>query len=316
MPRDSILIDPYNRIVTDVRIALTSSCNLHCLYCHQEGENCNGCTVHAGHTQLNKDDFTELVRLFADLGISTLKLTGGEPLLHPDILEMIRSIPSTIETSLTTNGTLLAKMAPALKEAGLSRVNISLDSLRPERYKKITGRNCLADVLQGIDAALDSGLTPVKINVVLLPGINDDEVPDFLAFVRGKQDLILQFIQLMDINGWADNMDTSVHENADFVTKLEQEISSHAKIVETRKMHHRRKYSLDGATIEIVRPMHNPEFCANCNRIRVTSDGKLKPCLIKTGNEVDIHDLHGDELRMAVFRAVQNRAPYFSEERR
>ncbi|HJK45096.1 MAG TPA: GTP 3',8-cyclase MoaA, partial [Methanocorpusculum sp.] len=252
---------------------------------------------------------------FAELGVTTIKLTGGEPTLRSDLLDIIRSIPPHIESSMTTNGTLLAKMAADLKEAGLSRVNISLDTLHRDRYLKITGRDLLPDVLAGIDAAIAAGLTPVKLNMVILKGINDDEIEDFFAYVRGRKDLILQIIELMDINGWADNIDhvdDLIRGNADLVGDLEKDIASRSTKVTTRRMHHRRKYCLDNAEVEVVRPMHNLEFCANCNRLRVTSDGKLKPCLLRTGNEVDIRGLHGEDLKAAIAKAVQNRAPYFT----
>ncbi|HJK54806.1 MAG TPA: GTP 3',8-cyclase MoaA, partial [Methanocorpusculum sp.] len=150
---------------------------------------------------------------------------------------------------------------------------------------------------------------------VILKGINDDEIEDFFAYVRGRKDLILQIIELMDINGWADNIDhvdDLIRGNADLVGDLEKDIASRSTKVTTRRMHHRRKYCLDNAEVEVVRPMHNLEFCANCNRLRVTSDGKLKPCLLRTGNEVDIRGLHGEDLKAAIAKAVQNRAPYFT----
>ena len=255
------------------------------------------------------------IGVFAELGVTTIKLTGGEPTLRSDLLDIIRSIPPHIESSMTTNGTLLEKMAADLKAAGLSRVNVSLDTMRRDRYQKITGRDLLPDVLAGIDAALAVGLTPVKLNMVILKGINDDEVEEFLSYVRGKKNIILQIIELMDVNGWADHIDhveDVIRGNANVVGDLEKDIASRSTQVTTRRMHHRRKYCLDGAEVEVVRPMHNLEFCANCNRLRVTSDGKLKPCLLRTGNEVDIRGLHGDELKAAIAQAVQNRSPYFA----
>ena len=314
-PVNEILTDPYGRTITKVRIALTKACNLRCIYCHREGEEINGCSRNDTHIQMTKEEIAELIGVFAELGVTTIKLTGGEPTLRSDLLDIIRSIPPHIESSMTTNGTLLAKMATDLKEAGLSRVNISLDTLHRDRYLKITGRDLLPDVLAGIDAAIAAGLTPVKLNMVILKGINDDEIEDFFAYVRGRKDLILQIIELMDINGWADNIDhvdDLIRGTADLVGDLEKDIASRSTKVTTRRMHHRRKYCLDNAEVEVVRPMHNLEFCANCNRLRVTSDGKLKPCLLRTGNEVDIRGLHGEDLKAAIAKAVQNRAPYFT----
>lgn len=307
-----ILTDSYNRTISNVRIAVTSACDLRCIYCHREGEGENGCTRDDRASQMTKEEISELIGVFAELGIKTIKITGGEPLLRPDLLDIIRSIPPHIESSLTTNGTHLAELAPQLKAAGLSRVNVSLDTMNRETYKKITGRDKLKDVLDGIDAALAAGLTPVKLNMVILKGMNDHEIPDFLAYVRARGDnLILQIIELMDINGWTDDMDPAVHGNPEMVAGLEEMFAKNSSQVTTRHMHHRRKYLVDGALVEVVRPMHNPEFCANCNRLRVTSDGLLKPCLLRTGNEVSVRGLHGDELKAAVGAAVKNRSPYF-----
>lgn len=314
-PVNDILTDTYGRTITNVRIALTNACNLRCIYCHHEGEEINGCTVDDHHIQMTKEESAELISVFAELGVTTIKLIGGEPTLRSDLLDIIRSIPPHIESSMTTNGTLLEKMAADLKAAGLSRVNVSLDTMLCDRYQKITGRDLLPDVLAGIDAALAVGLTPVKLNMVILKGINDDEVEEVLSYVRGKKNIILQIIELMDVNGWADNIDhveDVIRGNANVVGDLEKDIASRSTQVTTRRMHHRRKYCLDGAEVEVVRPMHNLEFCANCNRLRVTSDGKLKPCLLRTGNEVDIRGLHGDELKVAIAQAVQNRSPYFA----
>jgi cyclic pyranopterin phosphate synthase len=291
-----MLKDPYNRTVTNLRISLTSRCNLRCIYCHAEGE------VNPKE-QMSTDEIAELMRVGAQFGIRSVKFTGGEPLLRQDLVDIIRSVPPGVESSLTTNGTLLAPKAADLKEAGLARVNVSLDTLRPERYRRITGKDCLEDALEGIDAAIHVGLTPVKINMVLLDGINEDEIDDFMAFVRGKRDLVLQVIELMEFN------ECRFHGDVDSV---EQELNERATRVITRRMHHRKKYCLDGAEVEVVRPLHNTEFCAFCNRLRVTSDGNLKPCLLRTDNLVNIRGKHGKELEDAFREAVSRRRPYFT----
>ena len=291
-----MLKDPYNRTVTNLRISITSRCNLRCIYCHAEGE------VNPKE-QMSTDEIAELMRVGAQFGIRSVKFTGGEPMLRQDLVDIIRSVPPGIESSLTTNGTLLAPKAADLKEAGLARVNVSLDTLRPERYRRITGKDCLEDALEGIDAAIHVGLTPVKINMVLLDGINEDEIDDFMAFVRGKRDLVLQVIELMEFN------ECRFHGDVDSV---EQELNERATRVVTRRMHHRKKYCLDGAEVEVVRPLHNTEFCAFCNRLRVTSDGNLKPCLLRTDNLVNIRGKHGKELEDAFREAVSRRRPYFT----
>ncbi|HJJ42129.1 MAG TPA: GTP 3',8-cyclase MoaA [Methanocorpusculum sp.] len=308
----SILTDSYGRTITDVRAALTNKCNLKCVYCHSEGECINGCQRHDSSNIIEKDDLIELLNILTDLGVKTIKLTGGEPLLRKDLCDIIRAIPKSVNVSLTTNGILLSKYAEDLKEAGLSRVNVSLDSLNPETYKRISGFDMLSKVLDGIEAALSAGLVPVKINMVVLPGINDNEIDDFIEFVKGKENMILQFIELMDINGWTDSIGETDYSSTEIVKHLEERFMKEAEIIATRKMHHRKIYMLDGTKIEVVRPMHNAEFCANCNRLRITSDGFLKPCLLKSGNEVNIAGIHGEDLKKAISDAVKNRCPFFT----
>ena len=290
-----ILRDPFNRPVSNLRISLTPKCNLSCIYCHREGEQ-------APQEQIPAEEIAEILRVAAKFEIRSVKFTGGEPLLRQDLLEIVRSVPAGMESSLTTNGTLLADLAYGLREAGLRRVNVSLDSLNPETYKKITGIDRLSDVFAGIDAALDAGLTPIKLNVVVLEGINDTEIDDFLGYVRGNRNLVLQLIELMHFN------DCTYHGD---LNGLEQSLASRSREIITRRMHHRKKYCLDGAEVEVVRPRHNTEFCAFCNRLRVTSDGKLKPCLLRTDNHVDIRKKKGAELEALFQTAVSLREPYY-----
>lgn len=290
-----VLHDDYGRPVTNLRISLTPRCNLRCIYCHAEGEV-------EPDGEMSLEEIREILRVAEKIGIRSVKFTGGEPLLRRDILDIVRAVPPGIESSLTTNGTLLADLAQGLKDVGLSRVNVSLDTLRPERYREIAGRDLLPKVLEGIRAAIDAGLTPVKLNMVLLKGINEDEIDDFLAFVREDKNIILQVIELMEFN--------ECHMHGD-VDRLEKEIAEHSKEILTRRMHHRKKYCLDGAEVEVVRPLHNTEFCAYCNRLRVTSDGKLKPCLLRTDNHIDIRGRKGAELEALFEKAVKAREPFF-----
>jgi len=290
-----VLKDSYNRPVTNLRISLTPRCNLSCIYCHAEGEI-------APQEQLPASDIAEILRVAAGFGIRSVKFTGGEPTLRPDLVDIIRSVPEGMESSMTTNGTLLATIADDLKCAGLSRVNVSLDSLDPVTYKKITGTDRLSDVLDGIAAALDAGLTPVKLNMVILKGINEHEIDDFLGFVRGNRNLILQLIELMHFN------ECTYHGD---LNGLEDSLASRSRLIITRRMHHRKKYCLDGAEVEVVRPRHNTEFCAFCNRLRVTSDGKLKPCLLRMDNHVDIRGKKGRELEALFREAVNLREPFY-----
>jgi cyclic pyranopterin phosphate synthase len=290
------LRDPFNRPVSNLRVSLTPQCNLSCIYCHREGEK-------SSRESLSAADIAEVLRVAAGFGIRSVKFTGGEPMLRPDLLEIIRSVPAGMESSITTNGTVLAGLAASLKQAGLRRVNVSIDSLDPAIYKKITGTDRLSDVLEGIDAALAIGLTPVKLNMVVLKGINDHEVDDFLSFVRGNRDLVLQLIELMNFN------DCDHHGE---LNSLEDSLASRSRQIVTRRMHHRKKYCLDGAEVEVVRPLHNTEFCAFCNRLRVTSDGRLKPCLLRTDNHIDIRGKSGKELEDLFIEAVRRREPFYT----
>ncbi len=290
-----VLKDSFNRPVTNIRISLAKQCNLSCIYCHREGER-------SSEDRLPAADIAEILRVAAGFGIRSVKFTGGEPLLRPDLLEIIRSVPAGMESSLTTNGTLLSVLARDLKKAGLNRVNVSLDSLDPQTYKKITGIDMLAEVLDGITAALEAGLTPVKINMVVLEGINDHEIDDFLGYVRGDRNLVLQLIELMDFNNCEYHGDLNA---------LERMLATRSKQIVTRRMHHRKKYCLDGAEVEVVRPVHNTEFCAFCNRLRVTSDGKLKPCLMRADNHIDIRGKRGKELEDLFRKAVAEREPFY-----
>lgn len=289
------LVDSYNRPVTNIRISLTKQCNLSCIYCHREGEK-------SPQDQMSAAEIAEILRVAAGFGIRSVKFTGGEPLLRPDLLDIIRSVPEGMESSLTTNGTCLAGMAHDLRAAGLKRVNVSLDSLNRDTYRKITGIDRLGDVLEGITAALDAGLTPVKINMVVLQGINNQEIEDFFRYIRGNRNLILQLIELMDFNRCDHHND---------LTNLEQMLAAKSRQITTRRMHHRKKYCLDGAEVEVVRPVHNTEFCAFCNRLRVTSDGKLKPCLMRADNHIDIRGKHGKELEDLFRKAVAGREPFY-----
>jgi len=289
------LKDPFDRPVSNLRVSLTSQCNLSCIYCHAEGEERPGDPLSAG-------EIAEILRVADAFEIRHVKFTGGEPCLRQDLADIVSLVPERMECSLTTNGTLLADMAEDLADAGLSRVNISIDSLNGETYRKITGKDSLPDVLAGIDAALDANLVPVKLNMVILSGINDHEVGDFLRYVRGNRDLVLQLIELLEFRDCTHHLD---------LRDVETELAKNAKEIFTRRMHHRKKYCVDDAEVEIVRPLHNTEFCAYCNRLRVTSDGKLKPCLLRSDNLVDIRGASGEELEDLFREAVRRREPYY-----
>jgi len=289
------MVDSYGRNVSGLRIALTPRCNLSCIYCHHEGEvKPNG--------EISDEMVISVAKAAAHLGVRYLKLTGGEPLLRRDLAGLISQMPQDLDLSLTTNGIFLADQAEDLAKAGLDRVNVSLDSLRPEVYRAITGgrEGDLEKVLAGIDAALAAGLAPIKLNVVVLKK-NQAEIADLIDFCR-ERGLILQLIELLDMRGLGLSGDFDA---------IERRLAARADSIRTREMHRRKKYFLEGAEVEAVRPMDNTEFCANCTRLRITSDGRIKPCLLRSDNLVDIGTCDCERIKMLLQEANARREPYF-----
>lgn len=304
-----MLKDNYARPLTSIRISVTQKCNLNCFYCHKEGEN------HDSRIEMTPEEIERIVEVVASFSIREVKLTGGEPLLRSDILEIVErvsSVPGVKEVSMTTNGTLLSKLAKQLKDAGLKRVNVSLDTLEPDTYKSITDTNAINNVIEGIHEAVNVGLHPVKMNSVLLRGLNDKELWKILEFSK-KNGLVLQLIELEEICE-----DKFYHKYHLDLTETENWLKEKAKKVFVRSMHHRRKYFLpDDLEVEVVKPMHNTEFCKHCSRIRVTSDGKFKPCLFRQDNLVDFlfcvkNQSSNETLRKLFKEAVNRRRPYFT----
>lgn len=301
-----LLTDRFGRTVTSLRISLTNRCNLDCIYCHSEGDE-------GTRNEMTVEMIAQIVDTASKFGVNKVKFSGGEPLVRKDFEDILRALPELKDVSVTTNGVLLKGRAHALKEAGLDRVNVSLDTLDPEKYAYIThGRpEDLYEVLEGIKAAIEAGLTPVKINMVLLKGINENEINDMLDFVRGYSgDLVLQIIQVMDFRDGAQyDLDAK---------KIEEDLETRADDIRMRKMHHRKSYIIDGAEVEFVRPIENAEFCANCNRLRITADGKLKPCLLVNDNLIDFSNANQEELPELLRASVERRIPFYtdSEEKR
>jgi len=295
-----MLVDRFGRRITNLRIAVTNRCNLHCLYCHREGENNPG-------KEMSAEEIHRISKAFYELGVKKVKITGGEPLLRKDIVGIIHSLPPFKEVSITTNGIFLAKMVDDLKDAGLSRVNVSLDTLNEEVYRFITGGRGVQAVIEGIEAACNAGLTPVKVNMVVMRDINENEVDNLFNFTskfnRNRVNVILQVIELLKLPG--------LEKYYCDIIPLEKRYADKAKVVIIRSMHRRKQYILGNAAIEFVRPLDNSEFCLHCNRIRVTSDGKIKPCLLRNDNLVNARGLEGDELIKAIKKAVELREPYF-----
>jgi len=304
-----VLTDPCGRPVETIRISVTQRCNLGCFYCHREGETSQKAS------EMTPEEIQKIVDLAASFCVTKVKLTGGEPLIRRDILDIVRKVrdtPRIKEVSMTTNGVLLGTYAKPLREAGLARVNVSLDTLKPERFVRITGLDSLEDVVLGIKEATKQGLHPVKVNMVLLKDLNEDETADMIEFTK-ENGLILQIIELE--SPLEDKLSKEYHVD---LGEVERILKNTADKVTVRRMHHRRKYHLrDGGEVEIVKPMHNTEFCQYCNRIRVTSDGKLKPCLFRNDNLVDLVALmrrgaSKETLRELFIEAVRRREPYFT----
>ncbi|MBS7611627.1 GTP 3',8-cyclase MoaA [Candidatus Bathyarchaeota archaeon] len=304
-----MLVDNYGRIIDSVRISLTQKCNFNCFFCHGEGE------VNPYEREMNVDEIFRTVRIAYSLGIRKVKLTGGEPLLRRDIVKVVSSINhvgSLEDLAITTNGFFLSELADQLKKAGLVRVNVSLPSLKPEVFKYVTGFNYLEKVLNGVEAALDVGLTPVKLNMVLLKNINEVEVWDMMEF-SGRIGAILQIIELEPIN-----MDEHFYANFHVdLSYLEEALKCKAVRTYVRGLHNRRRYVMsNGVEVEVVKPMHNSMFCANCTRIRITSDGFIKPCLLRADNHIDIltpmrRNASDEELTRLFIKAVKLREPFF-----
>jgi cyclic pyranopterin phosphate synthase len=264
---------------------------------------------------MTPEEIQKIVDLAASFGVTRVKLTGGEPLIRRDILDIVRKVrdtPRIKEVSMTTNGVLLGTYAKPLREAGLARVNVSLDTLKPERFARITGLDSLEDVISGTKEATKQGLHPVKVNMVLLKALNQDETADMIAFAK-ENGLILQIIELESPS--EDTLSKEYHVD---LGEVERILKNTADKVTVRRMHHRRKYHLqNGGEVEIVKPMHNTEFCQYCNRMRVTSDGKLKPCLFRNDNLVDLvgpmrRGASKETLRGLFLEAVRRREPYFT----
>jgi cyclic pyranopterin phosphate synthase len=291
------LTDAYGRTIRSLRISLTNRCNLKCLYCHREGE------TREINNEMTAKTIGNIVRASQAFGVDRVKFSGGEPLLRNDLEEIIKSLPELRDVSATTNGVFLAHKAKSLAESGLDRINISLPSLLPEQYRKVTGGD-IGKVLDGIDAAVDWGMTPVKLNMVLLKGINDKEILKMMDFTRkfeGK--VILQLIELMDFQGTAQYQVD--------INEIEKFLESRASKIEERVMHRRKKYHIGGVEVELVRPIDNSHFCANCNRLRVTSDGRLKPCLFRNDNLVDVNNKEPQEIMELMKLVMDKREPFY-----
>ncbi len=285
------LQDKFCRTVRYLRLSVTDLCNYRCAYCMAE----EGVQKRAHGDILSIEELAEIGGAAVRCGVRKIRLTGGEPLVRRGILtlcESLRAVPELEELTMTTNGARLSELAADLKAAGVDRLNVSLDTLRPERFRAITRGGELADVLRGVDAAEEAGFPPPKRNVVLLRGVNDDEIADFVALTRSA-DRCVRFIELMPMGVCA----AYAREHflpADAVLAAVPELAPVGRdgVAEL--------YRVPGwrGTVGLIRPMTRC-FCASCDRIRVTADGKLKPCL-HSPEEISLRGKHGAALEEAV----------------
>jgi len=288
-PINAVLKDSFGRVINNLRISVTDRCNFRCSYCMPE----------KGMEWINKkelltfNEIKRLTKLFAKIGIKKIRLTGGEPLVRKDLgklVSMISEIPGIEDLALTTNGYLLAEQVETLYKAGLNRINVSLDSLDPEKFSYITRRKLYHKVREGIRAAEKSGIKPIKINVVMIRGVNDDEILNF-ANLALKSSYIIRFIEFMPIgadDGW--NIKKIVP-TQEIINVIEKGSGKKLIPVERRGKQPADRYKFDGGNGEIgfISSVSNP-FCNYCNRVRITPDGKLRTCLFSL-KETDLKEL-------------------------
>ena len=300
--------DKFERPIVSLRITLTNRCNVNCLYCHHDG-------MVKSKDEMTADELYTICKVAKNLGIKKIRLSGGEPLLKKDIVEAVEKIASLgfKDVSMTTNGILLEKYAQDLKDAGLDRVNVSLDTLNRETFEFITKKDYLEDAKRGIIKAVEVGLYPVKINMVIMKDINQNEIDDMFEFCK-EHGIVLQLIELIESESCDDDkFSEDYHYNLD---DIESELADIADEVHERKfMQGRRKYYIDGGEIEVVKPVDNAKFCAKCSRLRITPDGKIKPCLLRNDNLVELisHVRNGEseeELEKIFINGINNREPF------
>jgi len=305
-----VLLDNYGRPTLNLRVAVTQNCNLRCGYCHREGE-----LGIPSSREMSVEEIVRVVRAAISLGISRVKLTGGEPLYRKDIVDIVAGINrlrGLLDLAMTTNGCFLASLAKDLKANGLKRVNVNIPTLDSETYRDLTAGGDLRNVIEGIMEAVRVGLFPAKLNMVLLRGVNTGEVERMIEFAE-RTGAILQLIELEPINVSEEYYGKHHFELGD----IEERLKKQAYEVKTRRrMQDRRVYFLPSVKVEVVHPIENTEFCRHCTRLRVTSDGKLKPCLMRNDNVVDVlgpirNRASDDELAELFIEAVERREPYY-----
>ena len=301
------LVDTYGRVHRDLRVSLTDRCNLRCTYCMPA----DFADWLPGETLLTTEELMLVLEVATSLGITGVRLTGGEPTLRPDIVDIVRRIndlPTRPEISVTTNGIRLVDLAQPLRDAGLKRVNVSLDTLDRDRFKALTDRDRFDDVIAGLRAAVAAGLTPVKVNAVLMRGVNDDEA---IALVQRAIDegWRLRFIEQMPLDAGGQWSRGEMIKADEIFTMLSEKWTLTA--VPTRGSAPAEEFAIDGTdvTVGIIASVSKP-FCAACDRLRLTADGQLRNCLFAR-DELDLRaalrdeSLNPDERRAEVERRLR-----------
>ena len=316
-----MLEDEFGREVSGVRVSLTDRCNFDCVYCHNEGLGDTRGPMDPQDDEMTADEVVRFLDVVSEFGVGKVKFTGGEPMLRGDLEEIIRRVPDGMEASLTTNGTFLPGRAEDLVEAGLERVNVSQDAIDPDQFAEITKSGAYDKVIEGVEAALDAGLNPVKLNMVVFEH-TAGYVEGMVDHVAENPGLQLQLIEYMpELTG---RPEWSID-----IGRVHDWLEGKADRVETREMHNRRRYfvgegSVNGTTeasadasdvgmVEIVDPVENPTFCANCHRVRVTHEGYLKGCLNRNDDLRSMGEMTREEIRETFKQTVANRVPYYGE---
>ena len=298
--------DAFGRHIHYLRVSLTDKCNLRCVYCMPEHM-----IFRPTEALLTDEEFVTVLTAASLLGFDKFRLTGGEPTVRPGIVDITREIaklPTTREIAMTTNGLKLRQLAKPLKEAGMARVNISIDSLDPDKFKRITRWGKLDDVWVGIRAAEDAGMTPIKLNAVVIRGFNEDDVAP-LAALTLEHDWQFRFIEVMPFGNVAEFQQTNIVTTQEMMQRIEAELGPLTPANDGQLDGEAQVFKLPGAKGEIgfISPVTQP-FCASCNRVRLTADGMLRLCLLKDG-ELDLKTpvragANAEELAELMSRAI------------
>ncbi|MDC9714512.1 MAG: GTP 3',8-cyclase MoaA [Gammaproteobacteria bacterium] len=305
------LIDKFNREITYLRLSVTEHCNYRCFYCRDDEHtpNCKREDV------LSYEDIEKIVQLFAELGITKVRLTGGEPLLRTGIskiAKLISRVDGINDVPLSTNAHLLEKFAQKLYQNGVNRANISIDSLIPEKFEEITRGGELSKVIEGIDAAIQAGMSPIKINMVVMRGVNDDEIESMIDFAIDKG-IDIRFIETMPIGSSGIEILSQHVSEKDILAKINNHLDSRLMPIESSKTDgpaHNFKIEGTNSTVGIISAVSN-HFCQTCNRVRLTAKGELILCL---GQEDSISlkdavrsDLTDDEIKDMIINAINKK---------